>query len=56
MTTKQKFKSDGFAAIHACATALQKVGAIVPTTMRQFDESCQAVPTALAPSEIKHTR
>ena len=56
MTTKQKFKSDAFAAIRACATALQKVGAIEQTTTRQFDESCQAVPTALAPSEIKHIR
>jgi putative transcriptional regulator len=56
MTTKKKFKSDAFAAIHASAAALQKVGAIDLTTMRQFDESCLTVPTSLAPSEIKHIR
>jgi putative transcriptional regulator len=56
MTTKQKFKSDAFAAIHASAAALQKVGAIDQTTMRQFDVSCLAVPPTLAPSEIKHIR
>ena len=56
MTTKKKFKSDAFAAIHASAAALQRVGAIDQTTMRQFDESCLAVPPTLAPSEIKHIR
>ena len=56
MTTKKKFKSDAFAAIHASAAALQKVGAIDQTTMRQFDESCLVVPSTLAPNEIKHIR
>jgi putative transcriptional regulator len=56
MTTKQKFKNDALAAIHASATALQKVGAIDQTTMRQFDESCLAVPTTLAPGQIKKIR
>ena len=56
MTKKQKFKNDAFAAIHASATALQKVGAIDQTTMRQFDETCLAVPTALEPTQIKRIR
>jgi putative transcriptional regulator len=56
MTTKQKFKSDAFAAIHSSATALQKVGAIDQTTMRQFDEACLAVPTTLDPTQIKSIR
>lgn len=56
MTTKPKFKSDAFAAIHASATALQRVGAINQTTMRQFDESCLATPIALAPKQIKEIR
>ena len=56
MTKKKKFKSDAFAAIHASATALQKVSAIDQTTMRQFDESCLAMPTTLAPTQIKHIR
>jgi putative transcriptional regulator len=56
MTKKQKFKSDAFAAIHASATALQKVGALDQTTMRQFDETCLAVPPTLAPTQIKNIR
>ena len=56
MTTKQKFKSDAFAAIHASAAASQKVGAIDQTTIRQFDETCLAVPTTLTPTQIKNMR
>ena len=56
MTTKQKFKSDAFEVIHASARALQKVGAIDLTTMREFDESCLATPTTLAPKQIKGIR
>jgi len=56
MTKKQTFKSDAFAAIHASATALQKVGAIDQMTMRQFDASCLAVPATLAPGQIKSIR
>lgn len=56
MTTKPKFKSDVFAAIHASAAALQKVGAIDQTTMRQFDDTCLAVPTSLASPRIKAIR
>ena len=56
MTAKKKFKSDAFASIHASAAALQKVGAIDLTTMRQFDETCLAVPTTLAPTQIKSIR
>jgi putative transcriptional regulator len=56
MTKKQKFKSDAFAAIHSSAAALQRVGAIEQTTMREFDETCLAVPVALAPIQIKSIR
>ena len=56
MTTKHKFKSDAFAAIHALAAALQRVGAVDQTTMRQFDGTCLAVPTTLAPTQIKNIR
>jgi putative transcriptional regulator len=56
MTTKQKFKSNVFAAIHASATALQKVGVIDQTTMRQFDESCLVVPATLGLKQIKSIR
>ena len=56
MTKKQKFKSDAVAAIHSSAAALQRVGAIDQTTMREFDATCLAVPTALAPIQIKSIR
>jgi putative transcriptional regulator len=46
---KTKIQNDAFAAIHASAAALQKVGAIDMTTMRQFDASCLATPAALEP-------
>lgn len=56
MTTKRKFKSDAFEAIHASASALLKVSAIDKSTMRGFDASCLAVPTLFAPQQIKQIR
>jgi putative transcriptional regulator len=56
VTTKRKFKSDAFEAIHVSATALLEVGAIDKATMREFDESClKALPT-IAPKQIKRIR
>jgi putative transcriptional regulator len=56
MTTKRKFKSDAFEAIHASATALHKVGAIDKATMREFDDSCLKVVPVIAPKQIKRIR
>ena len=56
MTTKAKFKSDAFEAIHASASAMLKVGAIDKATMRSFDESCLAVPCEIKPAQIKQLR
>ena len=56
MATKPKFKSDAFAAIHSSARALHKVGAISKATLREFDESCLAVPEELKPKQIKTIR
>ena len=56
MTTKRKFKSDAFEAIHASARALRRVGGIDKATMREFDDSCLAAPPAIAPREIKRLR
>lgn len=56
MTTKTKYKSDAFEAIHTSATALQKVSAIDAITMRKFDASCLAVPASLKPTQIKRVR
>ncbi len=56
MTSKRKFNSDALEAIHASATALFKVEAIDKATMRDFDETCLAVPPAISPLEIKRLR
>lgn len=56
MSTKRKFKSDSFEAIHSSASSLFKVAAIDKATMRHFDESCLTVPTMFAPVEIKRLR
>ena len=51
-----KYKSDAFAAIHASASALHKVGAIDKATMRDFDASCLSAPPAFTPEAIQHLR
>jgi putative transcriptional regulator len=56
MTTKPRFKSDAFEAIHASASALRAVGAIGKATMREFDESCLTTPPAFEPRQIKQLR
>jgi putative transcriptional regulator len=56
MTTKRRFKSDAFEAIHSSAQALLRVGAIEKATMRGFDESCLSVPAPLEPRQIKQLR
>jgi putative transcriptional regulator len=56
MTTKRKFKSDAFEAIHSSASALHRVGALSKTTMREFDESCLIEATPIAPKQIKAIR
>jgi len=53
MTTKPKFKSDAFEAIHSAAQGLHRAGAIDKATMRDFDESCLATPPAPQPSRIR---
>jgi putative transcriptional regulator len=56
MTTKIKYKSEAFAAIHASATALLDIGAIDKATMRDFDVSCLAVAKQMEPTQIKSIR
>ena len=56
MAIKQKFKTDGFKAIHNSARALAKVGAINKTTLREFDEACLSIPTAIDPWAIRKIR
>ena len=56
MTTKKKFKTDAFAAIHESALALHGVGAIDKATMRKFDESCIAKTPTFEATQIKQIR
>lgn len=56
MTSKRKFKSDAFEAIHSSVVALHEVGAIDKTTMREFDESCLTALPEIDPAHIKQIR
>lgn len=49
-------KSEALAAVHASAQALQKVGAMDQTTMRQLDDLCLVTPPVLEAIEIKAIR
>jgi len=56
MTTKQKFKSDAFEAIHSAVEGMYRAGTIDKATMRDFDDSCLTVPAEFQPNEIKALR
>ena len=56
MTRRTTLKSDAFEAIHSSAAGMLRAGTIDKTTMRRFDETCLAVPPAIAPAEIKRLR
>ncbi|MEY3611146.1 MAG: hypothetical protein RJB14_868 [Pseudomonadota bacterium] len=56
MTTKKKFKSDAFEAIHESAAALLSVGVIDKATMRKFDASCLAKTPDYKAVQIKKIR
>jgi len=56
MTAKSKYKSDAFEAIHSAVAGMRKAGTVDKATMRDFDQSCLAVPDSIAPTEIKRIR
>jgi len=56
MTTKRKFKSDAFEAIHSAVEGMLAAGTIDKETMRTFDEDCLVIPQELSPGEIKALR
>jgi len=56
MTTKPKYKSDAFEAIHSVVAGMDRAGTIDKATMRTFDESCLAVPDSIEPAQIKRIR
>lgn len=56
MSTKTRFRSDAFGAIHEAARALHQVGAVDKATMRDFDLASFSAPRPFSPSEIKRIR
>lgn len=56
MTTKRKFKSDAFEAIHSAVEGMYRAGTIDKETMRSFDESCLTMPVMFDPDSIKALR
>ena len=56
MTTRAKYKSDAFEAIHSSALGLHRAGSIDKTTMREFDATCLVAPPAIDPEHIKLIR
>lgn len=53
---KKTYKSEVFAAVHASATALHKVGAIDKATMRDFDAASLSVAPDFSAVEIQKLR
>lgn len=56
MTTKSKYKSDAFEAIHDSVAGMYRSGTIDKATMRHFDETCLVAPPELKPMQIKRLR
>jgi len=56
MTTKRKYKSDAFEAIHSAVSGMFEAGTIDKATMREFDESCLIAPRPMEPKRIKRIR
>jgi putative transcriptional regulator len=52
MTTNHKVKGDAFAAIHASASALRRIGAVGKASMRWFDESCLSVAASVKRQQV----
>lgn len=56
MSSKSRFKSDAFEAIHSAAQGLHRAGTIDKATLRSFDVTCLKVPQTIAPKKIKRIR
>ena len=54
--TRPKYKSSAFEAIHSTVQGMLRSGTIDKATMRDFDETCLAVPVELSPQQIKQLR
>jgi putative transcriptional regulator len=55
-TTKGRYKSDAFEAIHSAVEGMHQAGTVDKATLRSFDASCLEAPTELAPKDIKKLR
>jgi len=56
MTTKKKFKSDAFEAIHSAVSDMVRAGTVDKQTLRSFDESCLSEPGVFDARAIKALR
>lgn len=56
MTTKRKFKSDAFEAIHSAVAGMHRAGTIDKATMREFDAACLSAVPDYAPEDIQRLR
>ena len=56
MTSKLKYRSKISEAIHSTVADMYRAGTIDQATMREFDESCLAVPAPMEPRQIKKIR
>lgn len=56
MTSKRKFKSEAFEAIHDAVAGMHRAGTVDKATMRDFDVTCLAAPPSIAPTQIKQLR
>jgi putative transcriptional regulator len=56
MTTKRKFRSDAFEAIHSAVAGMYRAGTIPKATMREFDETCLSAVPQYTPKDIRRLR
>ena len=56
MTTKPKFRSDAFEAIHSAVSGMEAAGTISKVTLREFDDICLDADIIFAPEDIKRLR
>jgi putative transcriptional regulator len=56
MARKLEYKSEIAEAVHSSVAGMYRAGTIDMATMREFDESCLAVPSPKEPKRIKRIR
>lgn len=57
MSSKSKYKSKAFAAIHSAVEGMNRAGTVEKSTIREFDDNCLvSAPKALSCRDIKKLR